>query len=60
MIPSFPADFKDIILDTSIRNGNEIEWFRVLDKAIKTSISFERNILLSALTQSRNEKLIKM
>jgi hypothetical protein len=55
-----PADFKEIILDTSIRNGNDYEWFKVLDKAAKTAVSFERNLILSSLTQSKEEKLLKM
>lgn len=57
---SLPADFKEIILDTAMRNGNETEWFRVLDKAAKATVYFERNLLLSSLTQSKNEKLLKM
>ncbi len=43
-----------------MRNGNETEWFRVLDKAAKATVYFERNLLLSSLTQSKNEKLLKM
>ena len=54
-----PADLRNIIYSTVIREGSEKDYKTVLDMYIKEPMHEEKNRLLGALGATRNPKLLK-
>jgi hypothetical protein len=55
-----PNSFKNIILITVVKNGNESEWFRLFEKAQGSASFTERLNILKALSRTRDYNLLKL
>ena len=47
-------------MKTSIKYGNETDWFRLFDKVQETDSFTEKNVLMKALASTRNYDLLKL
>lgn len=54
-----PSSFKRLILETVIRYGDDDDWYRVFETAVKSDSPSERLSMLRALTVSRNPALLE-
>jgi len=55
-----PSNFKDIVLQTQVKYGNEREWLELYEVSLKTKSPSERLSLHLALTQTQNFNLLKL
>lgn len=55
-----PANFKDLVYATVIESGNENDWQALFDRAMKEEVAAEKLRMLSALTKSKDTKILKL
>jgi len=57
---SIPTQFKQIILETTIKYGNEADWLWIYENAIKSKVNREKMDFIKALTHTQNYNLLKL
>ena len=58
-IYSIASNLRSLVYSIGVREGGVKEWNQVYDKYKSTNIASEKEILLSALTYTRNRQMIE-